>query len=186
MFGGEENVPENVKTAMKLDDYNQGKPLTARRIIAVRDAILQAADKVDAGALDRPKAETMVEDAIKNFDAEMSDNKLGMMKLGNNMREKAIASVMRYGKGLTETCQRILANYVVTSMMSENRDGEERLENKLPALADYLRSVRDFKPGSDYRLAATWNASSTFPTRTPPSSRASISGRPSSRPRRGK
>ena len=38
MFGGEANVPENVKGAMKLADYDQGKPLTARRIIAVRDA----------------------------------------------------------------------------------------------------------------------------------------------------
>ncbi len=39
MFGGEEKIPESVKKAMILDDYNQGKPLTARRIIAVKQAI---------------------------------------------------------------------------------------------------------------------------------------------------
>ncbi|MBR3221665.1 MAG: hypothetical protein IKF72_05465 [Kiritimatiellae bacterium] len=39
MFGGERNIPESVKTAMLLKDYGKGKPLTARRIIEVRDAI---------------------------------------------------------------------------------------------------------------------------------------------------
>ena len=39
MFGGEANIPENVKKAMLLEDYNQGKPLTARRIMAVKAAI---------------------------------------------------------------------------------------------------------------------------------------------------
>ena len=55
MFGGEANVPKSVKSAMRLQDYDQGKPLTARRIIAVRDAILQVADDVKAGTIDRPK-----------------------------------------------------------------------------------------------------------------------------------
>ena len=39
MFGGEGNIPDSVKEAMLLKDYGSGKPLTARRIIAVRDAI---------------------------------------------------------------------------------------------------------------------------------------------------
>ncbi|MBR4220381.1 MAG: hypothetical protein IKR81_04440 [Victivallales bacterium] len=39
MFGGEEKIPESVKKAMILDDYNQGKPLTARRIKLVKTAI---------------------------------------------------------------------------------------------------------------------------------------------------
>lgn len=153
MFGGEDKLPESVKTAMRMEDYNQGRPLTARRIIAVRDAILQAADKVDAETIDQPKAEALVEDAIKNFNCEMSDNKLGTMMLGRRLHEKAVELVRTHGKGLTDTCQRIPANYVVTAMHSENRNGEERLENKPPALADYLRNVRDFKPGEDYRLS---------------------------------
>jgi len=40
MFGGERNVPDSVKEAMLMKDYGCGKPLTARRIIAVRDAIV--------------------------------------------------------------------------------------------------------------------------------------------------
>ena len=39
MFGGESKIPESVKKAMLLSDYNSGKPLTARRILAVKAAI---------------------------------------------------------------------------------------------------------------------------------------------------
>ena len=39
MFGGENHIPDSVKDAMKLDDYGKGKPLTARRILAVKAAI---------------------------------------------------------------------------------------------------------------------------------------------------
>ena len=39
MFGGESKIPESVRKAMVLDDYNCGKPLTARRILAVKAAI---------------------------------------------------------------------------------------------------------------------------------------------------
>ena len=63
MFGGERNIPESVKTAMLLKkDFGKGKPLTARRIIAVRDAIAElnrgnGFDKiVDAGGALAKKA----------------------------------------------------------------------------------------------------------------------------------
>lgn len=39
MFGGERNIPDSVREAMLMKDYGHGKPLTARRILAVRDAI---------------------------------------------------------------------------------------------------------------------------------------------------
>ena len=39
MFGGEARIPAAVKKAMLMCDYNKGKPLTARRIIAVKRAI---------------------------------------------------------------------------------------------------------------------------------------------------
>ena len=35
MFGGESRIPDSVKDAMLLKDYGKGKPLTARRIMAV-------------------------------------------------------------------------------------------------------------------------------------------------------
>ena len=39
MFGGVDKIPQGVKDAMKMADYGKGKPLTARRIIAVKTAI---------------------------------------------------------------------------------------------------------------------------------------------------
>ena len=39
MFGGESKIPASVKKAMILSDYDCGKPLTARRILAVKAAI---------------------------------------------------------------------------------------------------------------------------------------------------
>ena len=39
MFGGESKIPAKVKKAMLMADYNCGKPLTARRILAVKAAI---------------------------------------------------------------------------------------------------------------------------------------------------
>ena len=39
MFGGMNRIPASVKDAMKLEDYGKGKPLTARRILAVKAAI---------------------------------------------------------------------------------------------------------------------------------------------------
>jgi len=37
MFGGVDHIPDNVKEAMKLEDYGKGKPLTARRRGALQD-----------------------------------------------------------------------------------------------------------------------------------------------------
>lgn len=39
MFGGESMIPDSVKTAMKLEDYDKGKPLSVRRIRIVKAAI---------------------------------------------------------------------------------------------------------------------------------------------------
>ena len=39
MFGGERNIPDIVRDNMKLEDFGQGKPLTARRINLVKTAI---------------------------------------------------------------------------------------------------------------------------------------------------
>ena len=47
MFGGEDNIPENVRAAMKMKDYGKGRPLTARRILAVKTAIDAAIGNVD-------------------------------------------------------------------------------------------------------------------------------------------
>ena len=57
MFGGKSKIPESVWSAIKLEDYGHGQPLTARRIMAVKkavDAHLSAPpDKLDVTVLGR-------------------------------------------------------------------------------------------------------------------------------------
>ena len=48
MFGGENKIPSDVLDAMKLSDYGKGKPLTARRILAVKTAIDRATINVNS------------------------------------------------------------------------------------------------------------------------------------------
>ena len=71
MFHGESNIPMSVLDAMKLADFGKGKPLTARRILAVKAAIDQAAAAADqgadaAGGIDA-KIESAVETCMKKF-----------------------------------------------------------------------------------------------------------------------
>lgn len=153
MFGGEENVPDSVKTAMRLGDYDKGKPLTARRIIAVRDAILQAADGVDAAPIDRPKAESLVNDGIANFNKGLEAKNLGTMLLGTEREQTLVDLVAKHGKGMTGDCQRIFANYIVATEFCGCNSHPEKLEETAVFLADSLKNVRSFKPGEDYRLS---------------------------------
>ena len=47
LFGGASKVPDSVLDAMKLEDFGKGKPLTARRIMAVKRAIDDVKTKFD-------------------------------------------------------------------------------------------------------------------------------------------
>ena len=57
LFGGMNNVPDSVLEAMKLKDFGHGKPLTARRIMAVKNAIDNVKTRFD-NALQTAKANT--------------------------------------------------------------------------------------------------------------------------------
>ena len=50
MFGCEEDIPDSVLKVMKFEDYGKGKPLTARRITAVKNAIETFAKDDNAAA----------------------------------------------------------------------------------------------------------------------------------------
>ena len=75
MFGGEDRIPDSVKDAMKMADFGKGKPLTARRILAVKAAVDQIAEKAQTsiaeckgkfGGKRAPQAHALLEPA---FDA---------------------------------------------------------------------------------------------------------------------
>ena len=64
MFGGESKIPESVKKAMLLSDYDAGKPLTARRILAVKAAI--DADGTTRARAEKTRLETFDDPANKD------------------------------------------------------------------------------------------------------------------------
>ena len=154
MFGGAANLPESVKTQMRMTDYNCGKPLTARRIIAVRDAILQAMEKVDAKAMGSRKAGVLVDAAVAYVSNSLASSKVSkkQLQLDAAQRAQAVELVKTYGSGLTENCRKILANYVVTAIACGRHNKENRLDDLVSYLAGCLKNVRNFNPG-DYRLA---------------------------------
>ena len=59
MFGGERNIPDVVRDNMKLEDFNKGKPLTARRIKQVASAIEILAGGMFQSAASVGKAKSM-------------------------------------------------------------------------------------------------------------------------------
>ena len=70
MFGGEDKIPAGVRDAMKLQDYGKGKPLTARRILAVKNAI-------DASGVLRQKA---FDESISKFHDQAGMEKVTLAK----------------------------------------------------------------------------------------------------------
>ena len=154
MFGGEKHVPESVKSAMLLGDYDQGKPLTARRIIAVRDAIIHASDKVGTGAIGKEKAGELVDGALEHVNNSLAAKNPGAkgISLDPGARAQAVELVKTYGRGLTDTSRRILANYVVTAAASGCYTEGNRLATLASSVSGYLKNVRSFKSG-DFRLA---------------------------------
>lgn len=70
MFGGESNIPKSVKDAMKLGDYGKGKPLTARRIMAVKTEVSKAFVELDkAFAAAKTSAASVYESKAPGNDA---------------------------------------------------------------------------------------------------------------------
>ena len=71
MFGGESKIPENVRSAMLLKDYGTGKPLTARRILAVQTEVARAAALFDqAVAATKDAAGNVYSNKVREGDAE--------------------------------------------------------------------------------------------------------------------
>ena len=130
MFGGMNRIPASVKEAMKLEDYGKGKPLTARRINAVKVAVdnWQAAKR---GSLDANTAKGLVSGAMQ---------KLGV-NLGKAAVKDATKLVASYGANLPEKNLSILANYVVKLTASTNNNVNR---DKVATLAADMKGWTDF------------------------------------------
>ena len=110
MFGSEDKIPESVRKAMLLKDYGAGKPLTARRIIAVKQAIEQALNPIQK--MTSSVAKAAVKDAAQH--AQLSDDQHA--QLSDEQIKMATGLVAKYGKGLSETGVRLLANFTAKAV----------------------------------------------------------------------
>ena len=117
MFGGEAKIPESVKKAMILGDYNSGKPLTARRILAVKVAIdavgTQAAAPLKSEnpvKMNARLAAKYVDDAAKALDVELS----------RPQKKLAESLIVKYGTDMPETNARMFAKFVVRLPLTDD------------------------------------------------------------------
>ena len=152
MFGVNDvqHLPDDVKTAMKTGDYDKGKPLTARRIIAVSKAIAKVVEPVNK-SVSIEKAEGLVNDALKYINGKGRNSKVGEAKLNAEQHAKAADLVSRLGRGMTDTYLKIFSNYVVLSIACGCFQGN-KVDEIVQQMSQELKNVRNFTPG-DVRFA---------------------------------
>ena len=113
MFGGEAKIPESVKKAMILGDYNSGKPLTARRILAVKAAIDKAGTQASAEnpvKMNARLAAKYVDDAAKAMGSELS----------RPQKKLAESLVVKYGTDMSEMNAQMFAKFVVRLPLTDD------------------------------------------------------------------
>ena len=130
MFGGEDNIPASVKSAMKMEDYGKGKPLTARRIIAVNNAIEKL--KVDSFTFKDAFAAGKFEGELTSRaeDAGHKTTDLPKLSIGANLLAKATGMPLR--SALLEVMDKSSAAYAAVQFGPL-----------------YTGSVADFKKGME-------------------------------------
>ncbi len=163
MFGGRANLPPKVAAAMKFGDYGTdarplGKPLTARRILKVGRAIMEAMEPAVA-RVSLQTAGRLVDNAVSWMNA-LAPKSSGMrsfeaLRLDAESRDKAARLVARHGAGLTAAGVGILAGYAAVAVVGGKRGlySDREVETIVRRIAKTFKNVRNFRPG-DPRLAA--------------------------------
>ena len=139
MFGSEDKIPKSVLKAMQLKDYGSGKPLTARRIIAVKHAIEQSLNPMQK--MTSSVAKAAVTDAAQH--TQLSDAQI----------KTATKLVAKYGKGLSETSVRLLANFTAKVVTLPEITSAKNIEETVKKFAQDMSKWRNCVVG-DSRLAA--------------------------------
>ena len=153
MFGGEEHIPQSVLKAMNMKDYGCGKPLTARRIMAVKAAI------------DIARAPTVIADVVASINArsQLLDSTNSPTCRGVNLspQQQQFAATMlaRHGKRLPESCINLLAGSIVRLVASPLQEYE--IDKMAARIAKDISKFRICSPG-DTRLKEMDEASRKY------------------------
>ena len=127
MFGGESKIPESVKKAMLLADYGKGKPLTARRILAVKTAVdlvkAEYTTAVDKALADlrknskfsslSPQDQAALEKAVSAAVKSSVGNKAALESVMKNMQFIVMdgARNIRSPESVAKKCDAVVANF---------------------------------------------------------------------------
>ncbi len=153
MFGGEEHIPQSVLKAMNMKDYGCGKPLTARRIMAVKAAI------------DIARAPTVIADVVASINArsqQLDSTNSPMCRsvnLSPQQQQFAAKMLARHGKGLAESCISLLAGSIVRLVASPLQEYE--IDEMSARIAKDISKFRNCAPG-DTRLKEMDEASRKY------------------------
>ena len=139
MFGSESNIPKSVRKAMQMRDYGSGKPLTARRIIAVQQAIEQSLNPMQ-------KMSSSVAKAAVKYASRNTGLSPAQIKTATGLVEK-------YGKGLSETGVKLLANFTAKAVTLPELASAGTTEKTVQRFAQDISQWRNCVVG-DSRLTA--------------------------------
>ena len=131
MFNG--NIPENVQKAMKLNDFHCGRPLTARRILAVREAVLAEA------------AARQIPDAIAAINRDQPKPGLQLTKDQMKLATELFKKHASVSAGMHSKNNDVLAVFIVRLVATPNLPKPPY--SYLPNVAGPNSKFREFKPG---------------------------------------
>ena len=152
MFGGESRIPPSVLKAMNMKDYGCGKPLTARRIMAVKTAIDLARAEPVLKNVGMQLAATMIDNVVASLNtrSQMLDSTGSPMCKGVNLspQQQQLATTMlaRHGNGLTRSCLNLLAGNIVRLVSSPLQ--EDEIDGMVARIAKDISKFRNFAPGN--------------------------------------
>ena len=150
MFGGESRIPPSVLKAMNMKDYGCGKPLTARRIMAVKTAIDNIHVEPVIKSITHQVAATKISHAVefaKAEDARMHSQY--PLTITTTQQKLAEDLLCKHGKNMTEAGLNVLAANLVRLVSIPALAG--RVDGYAARIAMDISTNRNFEPG-DARL----------------------------------
>jgi len=137
----EDKLPKSVKDAMKLSNYhNKGRPLTARRIIAVVTAI--------RGELNAQTVDAAIKGCIKSNEKTIEkhpNDPVSKLEVTPQMRKQAISLLAKHASTFTPKARQVLANYAIFTLA--NCDDANNVNEIIGTLAKKIAKMDDFKYG---------------------------------------
>ncbi|MBO7092707.1 MAG: hypothetical protein J6W23_13055 [Victivallales bacterium] len=141
MFGGESMIPESVKTAMKLEDYGKGKPLSARRIRIVNDAINAVKEDMKPINIDEATAQKMIKQSETFLGGSLDDY--------IDADKKAAELLMKFGQGMTAKTARVLSNFIVKGILNNEDKNLTFNEETIQDVAKDMKTWDEFIFGDE-------------------------------------